>query len=103
FGQAVGIGGLRFTAQDDCAQEVFLAQQQFGFPIAINVGDAKPRLGEFACAAGGINVQLLEVLARDLAQDFDLFVGHQDHQVGQAVLVSVVEGQGGGVGFEVLA
>ena len=52
---------------------------------------------------GGATSSSSKSLPGDLAQDLDLLVGHQDHQVGQAVLVGVVKGQGGRVGFEVLA
>ena len=53
--------------------------------------------------AGQRHIQFLEIFVRHLAQDFNLLVGNQDHQVNEAILVSIVKDHGRRIGFELLA
>ena len=94
-------GNLRLRLQHDGAQEIFLRQQQLRLAVAIHIGGSEPRL--LHRAARWIHVHLVKRAVLLLQQHLDLFVGNQHHQIREAVLVHVLNGERRGIGLETVA
>ena len=103
-GPAGGVGGtgnFRRRFEHDGADKIFLREEQFGFAIAIHIGRGEP--GLVHGTPGGIDIGFIKGAVFLLEEDFDFLVGNERDEIGEAVLVDIMDGEGDRVALEAVA